>query len=801
MKILSNNNYYFNDLKFSELSKSLTLEVKNNIIDIFTDIENIKKHYKLNELEIMKLLYFNKNIIHPLLYEFDKIIRINSIEKIDNISYYYYLSLLITKTPNIIYYNYSIQFIRNINEYNINSNNNIKKIIISKIIIDLIKYYRGLEEFGKNLEENKKLEEYNLHLIENNLNILNELNLSVNEIKTKTIDKIYLKIIISLLKKKFEDYNYIENIIKQLDIESINITQIMFNEIKALLNNKESDINKYLISKEDLFDDKKINLYYILLKYIFKERIYIYQINFFLDDRISIIKLINSNSISFENLKKDNKERLEYIIKIITGSKYYMEKYDKKKYHNNKKNDLKVNEISPCLKESSEAKKYSASEKHIETSTSIESTEFANIENKEEIEDKLCLTKFKKIIGNHKRKKSQNKKYTADFIIEISKFFISGGTNNEIIFYMKDSSFQIKIDNPYTTDDWVYNILEKIENNILVTQGKKIDLIKVISDKNDSSIYTKAILNPLFTLQFGENFIVCCQNKVLLYDNNLIQRNNLINGKSLLDNYTIKAAIKIDNFVLLKSNKICSKGNGQIIIYNLVSFKRVYNKLDEYSFVYSQNGLAILPIDIKNKKNNNIITKKILLCACKKYIKNQKNGILLITNIEENNGQNFNDIDIKTYFFDTRNFEVYCFCPILILETSNILEIKSTKTNYFLVGGFEKEKNKGIIKLFKVIYSYEKSESRIEFIQDIDIIDQNYSYKNRFKILKKPISCIIQSSSGENILVTCWDGNVYLLSNLDIETYLNYDKLIEKNISLNDLDQFHFFVNKQNNSN
>ena len=75
--------------------------------------------------------------MHPLLYEYDNIIKINLIEKIDNISYYYYLSLLITKTPNIIYYNYSIQFIRNINEYNINSNNNIKKIIISKIIIDL----------------------------------------------------------------------------------------------------------------------------------------------------------------------------------------------------------------------------------------------------------------------------------------------------------------------------------------------------------------------------------------------------------------------------------------------------------------------------------------------------------------------------------------------------------------------------------------------------------------------------------------------------------------------------------------
>ena len=267
MKLLLNNNYYFKDLKYSEISKSLALKDKNDIKDIFTDIENIKKHFKLNELEAIKLLYFNNNIIHPLLYEFDKIIKINSIEKNDNISYYYYLSLLITKSHNIIYYYYSIQFIIKINEYNINNNNNIKKIIISKIIIDLIKYYRGLEEFGNNLNEIKKIEESNLQLMEKENNI-KELNLSIKEMKSKTVDKIYLEIIISLIKNKFEDVEQLENILKQLDIELINITQIMFNEIKALLDNKESDINKYLISKENLFDDKKINLYYILIKYL-----------------------------------------------------------------------------------------------------------------------------------------------------------------------------------------------------------------------------------------------------------------------------------------------------------------------------------------------------------------------------------------------------------------------------------------------------------------------------------------------------------------------------------------------------
>ena len=756
-KILSDNNYYFNDLKFSELSKSLILKDKNNIKDIFTDIENIKNHYKLKELEAMKLLYFNINIIHPLLYEFDNIIKINSIEKVDNIPYYYYLSLLITNNPNVIYYYFNIQFIRNINESNINKENNIKKIIISKIIFDIIKYYRGLEEFGNNLEEIKKIEEENHKVMENNKNILYEFNLSIKEIKSKTIDEIYLEIIISLIKNKFEDYKYIENKIKQLDFESINITQIMFNKIKSLLDNKESDINKYLRSKnKDLFD-KIINLFYILLKYIFKERNYIYQLNFFLDERESIKKLINSNNDYFESFKKDNKERLDYIIKIIAD------------------NDVKNNnqKISYSNEKSNQQSNNNA----------INSTESATIENKEE-KYKFFFPKLIKIIGNHKRKKNQSnteKEYTADFVIETSKFFISGGSNNEIIIYSKDSSF-IKINNPYFPDDWVYNILEKEENHLLVTQGKKLDLVKVITDNNNSTIYTKLDKNLLFTLKNGQNYIICCHDKVLIYDSNLIERNNFAEGKILLDNYTSKAAIKINNLVLLKSNKICSMGSDHLIIYSLISYKQIYNKLDEYSFVYSQNGLTLLPINIKDEKNSQIINKKLLLCACKKYIKSQRNGILLI--------MNFEDINIKTFFLDTRNFEVYCFCPILIYETNNILEINNTNTNYFLAGGFEKEKNKGIIKLYKIIYSYEKSESRIEFIHNIEIINQYDS--NEFIILKKPISCIIQTSSDEHLLVTCWDGNVYLLTTSNIEVCLKFDKLIEKNISIKDFENFHF---------
>ena len=743
MNILLYNNNSFKDLHISELLKSsLTLKIKNIIKNIFTHIRNIDINFSLYKITFIKLLYFKKNIINPLLYEFDKIINLDY-DKVDNISYYFYLTLLIENNPNVIDYYFSIQFIKNINKNNINNNNNIKKILLSKIIIDLIKYYRGLEESENNLEEIKKIEDFNIKIIKNNKNALNELNLnfSIKEIKSKTIEEIYLEIIISLIKNKLENYQYIENLIKQLDIESIIITPKMFNEIKAQLDNTESD-KEYMISKEnDLFDNKKITLYYILLKYICKEQIFIYQINFFLKTRIYIIKLIKSNSKCFENSKIDNiiKERLEYIIEKITDSKYYMKKYDENRKFNSKNSDKELNEnYSSFLTNKPEIN--TEKENNFISSNMTDTAKLINEEEREkeemkyisQISQRFCLIKKKSIIGDHKNKKNQKneknekKQYTADYIIETSKFFISSGTSNEIIIYTKDFSFETKFKIPFT--DWVYNILEnkerdyKKENYMLATQGKQIILFKVIIDKKAFQINPKNEVNPLFSLKIGEDFLVCCQNKVVIYSSNLLQKNLESQDKVLKDNYIAKGATKINNFVLLKSNKICSMGKDNLLIFNIVTNEiDTCNIKDEYSFVYSQNGLTILSINIKNKKDKKVIDKKknILLCACKKYIKNQKNGILLLTGFEESTKY----FDIKTFFFDTGKFEVYCFCPILIFDTNNIINKNNiTNTNYFLVGGFEKVKNKGLIKLFKVIYCNEHFDYRIEFIQDIELM-------------------------------------------------------------------------------
>ena len=246
-------------------------------------------------------------------------------------------------------------------------------------------------------------------------------------------------------------------------------------------------------------------------------------------------------------------------------------------------------------------------------------------------------------------------------------------------------------------------------------------------------------------------------------------------------NLFIKGIIKINEYLLLfKSNKIASKGKDELLFYNIVLNKEIDNNIkNEYSFLFSPNGLIIFPP--QDKIVNHEYKNYLILCACKKYLKNQKNGILVV-NIE-NNDFDLNKINKKYYFYNTYNFEVYCFCPILILINSLDIILDKAKSviykdsGYFLVGGFDKNKNKGMIKLFKINYGKEYYETRIEYIENIIFNDNN------FKGFKGPISCITQSSIDGKLLISCWDGNIYLFDKPNIEYYLEYDKLINKNMS------------------
>ena len=171
---------------------------------------------------------------------------------------------------------------------------------------------------------------------------------------------------------------------------------------------------------------------------------------------------------------------------------------------------------------------------------------------------------------------------------------------------------------------------------------------------------------------------------------------------------------------------------------------------------------------------------KIILCACKKYYDDQKNGILLVNaNLGDNK-------DIEEPFYETNNFEVYCFCPILKVENKNQFiennvnesykeKIKITDTKYFLVGGFDTEKIEGKIKLYKMIYGEKAWNTKIKELQDIEFIDDN------FKDFNGAISCIIQSKITGNILISCYNGYIYSFTAPNIKYYEDIEEKEQKN--------------------
>jgi hypothetical protein len=120
--------------------------------------------------------------------------------------------------------------------------------------------------------------------------------------------------------------------------------------LKFIEKNNSNDI--ILSSKEDIFKEKKMNLYYFLLKFIFKENYYIYNVPFLLKARKFIISLIKSKQIKYDEINIPN---LKYIIETIVDSKYYLKndneseyiqleeiyKYYKTFYFESKKEDIK----------------------------------------------------------------------------------------------------------------------------------------------------------------------------------------------------------------------------------------------------------------------------------------------------------------------------------------------------------------------------------------------------------------------------------------------------------------------------
>ena len=135
------------------------------------------------------------------------------------------------------------------------ASNKSNNIFLSKIIIDLIHYYKWLNEPEiKYNEELEGIEEENKIIIKNNINILKDVNLPLNEdyiINTK-IETIYNNIIFNLIKHgNFESFRPIDNIMKQLDLENINLTKHPRRYIQIIKRNDDINNDEYNEANKD----------------------------------------------------------------------------------------------------------------------------------------------------------------------------------------------------------------------------------------------------------------------------------------------------------------------------------------------------------------------------------------------------------------------------------------------------------------------------------------------------------------------------------------------------------------------
>ena len=370
------------------------------------------------------------------------------------------------------------------------------------------------------------------------------------------------------------------------------------------------------------------------------------------------------------------------------------------------------------------------------------------------------------IIGRYENTK-------AEFFMELSNGdYISGGGDKYLFWYdkmfqqikkikMKDKQYHIyEIKNLDNSKDIIY-FMSFSKNKISLT---KLDLLV-----QKSYIECEIINHTLISVYYID------ENKTLIWGlytsysfNNKFSQNSSKFIKFLDSEIFYKGAILLKNLtetiLILTSNDILPHGANELIFYDC-NKNKILGKISGYNFIPSYNSLKEIKQTIK-------IDEKMILCACYKKEKNKKINGILILNINLNK----NKIEYKNIFYKTNNFEVYCFCQILIVDNNNPINDDITKTEniniietiYILIGGYDTDKREGCIKLFKVYFKIGEGVMELKFVQDI-IVEKN----DKFKGFSNIISSITQSRITGNIVVTCWDGNIHLFRPPNMDFFLN----------------------------
>lgn len=436
---------------------------------------------------------------------------------------------------------------------------------------------------------------------------------------------------------------------------------------------------------------------------------------------------------------------------------------------------------------------------------------------------KYSILIYEKVIGSHFEYRRNN---TVEFLKELKETgqYLSVGSDKKILkIYSRQYYDELKDVEIPEVRDCIYDIYEKKLKNheqahILACANKEIYLLKSTSNgglkvennwelpnmtcissliieikekekakaprgnkkknKNNSKVEEK---NTNIVVVAGRNGIKCL---VDIFE----RKNKEFESFNIENEDTYRGLFKIsETLIAITSNSIIPGGKNKLIIYNFElnnnknTWENKGNKrgdkeyeIENYSFIATNSGMASL-------------SENILLCACKKYTKEDKNGILLVTNLNNKNNK-LKDENNKygwTHIFKpTGEFEVHCLCPLIKENKQGIgiindIEDHSTKNDIFLVGGFDSKLGEGRIKLYTLVRK-EKEIKGIKFLQDIElpktgtmVIEPRLEQKKtiKIKVFNGAISCLIQSSQDRKILASCYDGRVYLLSEPNLEKY------------------------------
>ena len=461
---------------------------KDPSFNLFNNIEEIKAIYKIYPEMSKQIFFFNKKKIEDILYEEEIIFQFEMIDFQQNKKFYiselFYLDLLVTNNLEMINYSYEVKYIFEINNifFKKGDLNSFQNILISKMLLDIIKNHESDESFEPNdsldeiIEEKKKLIEDELKKIE----IFDELKYTYDDIFEKKIDEIYTDIIVHFIKNnKFDENNL--KILKELDIENIYITKRMYKGISKCFEEFNKKSYPYKIDNSESLTKENIYFYYAIIKYIFKNQFYIYDIPIFKENYLRMIKLL-TKEMSNNNDKSKSDENT-----YLFDSYYGTRNFDISSF-NYSKNTPSVN-ISSMDGEK-------INEEEGEKINMTEDEERANDiygfkdDNIDQDNAESALEKTKVIFDYNSNNNSNSEE---NFKYKISEIAI--GKNNKPV----DKSFFKK---------WNHKLYTK-ENKIYYNFGKLVDYIneikKIISENN--LYYTPKIeLELTKEAQYNDNY-------------------------------------------------------------------------------------------------------------------------------------------------------------------------------------------------------------------------------------------------------------------------------------------------------